>query len=101
MMNEKLNELVDQHSTELELSMERLEKELSKQVRQKLKELINKLNDDSTKYNDPNNDKKYLNYKAYKIDIVKFMIYNHTDKKKLDTLKTMELTQKLLKDIDE
>ncbi len=96
--NEMLNKLVDSHSAEIELSMERFENDISKSVRQKLKELINKLNDEDTKYNDPTSDKKYSNYKAYKIDIAKIMIYNNTDKKKLKSLQTMELNQKVLED---
>ena len=96
--NEMLNKLVDSHSTEIEISLEKFSKNISKAVKFKLKELIDKLNDENTKYSDPESDKKYSNYKAYKIDIAKIMIYNYTDKKKLKTLQTMELNEKVYED---
>jgi len=55
----------------------------------KIEEFLNKLNDDNTKFIDYNN-----TYKAYKINAIKLLIYNESDKKKLETLNGMDLYQK-------
>ena len=52
------------------------------------------LNDNDIKYTD-DTQRIYLNYKAYKINEVKFMIYNESDNKKLSTLSNMKLKEKV------
>jgi len=50
------------------------------------------LNDDDTIFTD--NDNKNTSYKAYKINSIKLLLYNNSDKKKLDSLNNMELKEK-------
>jgi hypothetical protein len=52
------------------------------------------LNDDDTKFTDQNNQRTYPSYKAYKINSLKLLIYNSSDKKKLDELNNVELHEK-------
>ena len=52
------------------------------------------LNDDDTKFTDQNNQRTYPSYKAYKINSLKLLLYNSSDKKKLDELNNLELCEK-------
>ncbi len=52
------------------------------------------LNDDCTTFTDNDNNRKYSSYKAYKINSIKLLLYNNSDKKKLDLLNNMELKEK-------
>jgi hypothetical protein len=52
------------------------------------------LNDDNTKFTDHNNNRTYNSYKAYKMNSIKLLIYNESDKKKLEMLNDMELYEK-------
>ena len=47
-----------------------------------IEKLIEKINDETTELHDEENDKKYLNYKNYKNDLVKLFVYNESDNKK-------------------
>ena len=49
------------------------------------------LNDDDTKFTDQNNQRTYSSYKAYKMNSIKLLIYNSSDKKKLEALKNIKL----------
>jgi len=53
------------------------------------------LNDDDTKFTDQNNQRTFPSYKAYKMNSIKLLIYNSSDKKKLDELQNMKLTEKV------
>ena len=53
------------------------------------------LNDEETKFTDDTNQRVYNNYKAYKMNSVKLLIYNESDKKKLELLNGIELEEKL------
>jgi hypothetical protein len=53
------------------------------------------LNDDDTSFTDNDNKRTYSNYKAYKINSLKLLIYNNSDKKKLETLNNIELKEKI------
>ena len=53
------------------------------------------LNDDDTKFTDQDNQRIYPSYKAYKINSIKLLIYNESDKKKFEILNNMELQEKL------
>jgi hypothetical protein len=98
--NTMLNELVDVHTIEINLSLEKYRKKLDLSVIDILEKFLNKLNDQYTKKIDYDTDKTYPNYKAYKIDHIKLMIYNESDKNKLDILKTMQLEEKTYEEID-
>ena len=46
----------------------------------RLEKFLNMLNDDDTKFTDPDNKRTYPSYKAYKINSIKLMIYNNSEK---------------------
>ena len=60
----------------------------------RLEKFLDMLNDDCTTFTDNDNNRKYSNYKAYKINSIKLLLYNNSDKKKLDLLNNMELKEK-------
>ena len=45
-----------------------------------LDKLLEKLQDEETKITDENNNKEYKNYRSYKMNEIKLMIYNETGK---------------------
>ena len=92
--NEMLNDLIDVHVNEINLSLEKNKNKINEYYVNKIEEFLNKLNDDTTKFTDYNNNRTYNNYKAYKINSIKLLIYNESDKKKLETLNGMELHEK-------
>jgi len=92
--NEMLNELIDSHVNEINLSLEKNKNKINEYYVNKIEEFLNKLNDDNTKFTDHNNNRTYNNYKAYKINSIKLLIYNESDKKKLEALNGMVLYQK-------
>ena len=51
------------------------------------------LNDDDTKFTDQDNHRTYTSYKAYKINSIKLLIYNESDKRKLELLNNIELEE--------
>jgi hypothetical protein len=59
------------------------------------------LNDDDTKFTDQNNQRTYPSYKAYKINSLKLLIYNSSDKKKLDELNSIELKEKTYDEVED
>lgn len=83
--NDMVNKLIDTHASEINLSMNRLEDKLTKSVISRLTNFLDKLNDEYTKYDDDSG--MYSNYKAYKFNIIKLLIYNSSSKKKLNLLK--------------
>jgi len=94
-----LNELIDTHTKEINLSLEKNKNKLNEKYVTRLEKFLDKLNDDSTKFIDQDNSRTYLSYKAYKINSIKLLIYNESDKKKLDLLNSIELKEKI-DDID-
>ena len=53
------------------------------------------MNDDDKCFIDGNNNKKYSNYKAYKLIAIKNLVYNESDQKLLKKLNNMDLYQKV------
>jgi hypothetical protein len=86
-----LNEIIDTHINEINLSFEKNKNKLKEKYVDRIEKFLNKLNDDSTKYTDPENNRVYSNYKAYKMDAIKIAIYNGSNKKKLEELKNITL----------
>ena len=93
--NEMLNELIDFHTNEINLSLDKNKNKLNEKYVSRIEHFINKLNDGDTKFIDHENQRIYSNYKAYKINSIKLLIYNESDKKKLDLLTNMELKEKI------
>jgi hypothetical protein len=92
--NEMLNELIDTHVKEINLSLEKHKNKLNEKYVNRLEKFLDMLNDDDTKFTDQNNQRTYPSYKAYKINSLKLLIYNSSDKKKLDELNNVELHEK-------
>ena len=73
-----ISELIDQHITNIEVSLEDYKHKLPERTVSILDKLIEKLQDNETKMFDEVNNKEYKNYKLYKMNEVKLMIYNKT-----------------------
>jgi hypothetical protein len=93
--NEMITELIDSHVKEINLSLEKHKNKLNEKYVTRLEKFLDMLNDDDTKFTDQNNQRTYPSYKAYKINSLKLLIYNSSDKKKLDELNNMELHEKV------
>ncbi len=93
-----LDDLMNTHINEINLTYEKMKNKIIPNHADRIEKFLTKLNDNETKYIDPDNDRVYSNYKAYKMDAIKLAIYNNSDKKKLEVLKNIKLIEKL--DID-
>jgi hypothetical protein len=96
-----LNELIDTHINEINLSYDKMKNKIIPKHADRIENFLQKLNDIDTKYKDPENDRVYSNYKAYKMDAIKLAIYNGSDKKKLESLKNIKLIEKIDSDSDD
>ena len=96
---EMINELIDLHTKEINLSIEKNKNKLNEKYVSRLEDFINKLNDEHTKFTDHDNQRIYPSYKAYKTNSIKLLIYNESDKKKLDLLSNIELKEKIYEDL--
>ena len=94
--NEMINELIDVHTKEINLSLEKNKNKLNERYVTRLEKFLDMLNDDDTSFTDNNNKRTYSSYKAYKINSIKLLIYNSSDKKKLEMLNNIELKEKIL-----
>lgn len=77
-----INQLIDNHMESIEESLDNSREKLNPKTIDIIEKLIEKINDESTELYDEENDKKYLNYKNYKNDLVKLFVYNESDNKK-------------------
>ena len=93
--NEMIHELIDIHTKEINLSLEKNKNNLNDKYVTRLEKFLDMLNDDDTQFTDNNNQRTYPSYKAYKINSLKLLIYNESDKKKLDLLNTIKLEEKI------
>ena len=94
--NEMINELIDVHTKEINLSLEKNKNKLNEKYVTRLEKFLDMLNDDDTNFIDNDNKRTYSSYKAYKINSLKLLIYNNSDKKKLETLNNIELKEKIV-----
>ena len=99
--NEMINELINTHKKEINLSFEKNKNKLNDKYVTRLKKFLDMLNDDDTQFTDGTNKKTYPCYKAYKINSIKLLIYNNSDKKKLDILNNMALIEKVDEEEDD
>ena len=93
--NEMINELIDIHTKEINLSLEKNKNKINEKYVTRLEKFLDMLNDNDTEFTDNDNKRIYSSYKAYKINSIKLLIYNNSDKKKLDTLNNIELKEKI------
>jgi hypothetical protein len=75
-------ELIDNHICVITQLLEEAKINISEKTVEKLGELIAKLEDEYNKFIDETTNRRYKNYKDYKIDNVKTMIYNEGNKVK-------------------
>jgi len=73
-----INQLIDQHMNNIEVSLEDYKNKLPERTIEILDKLIEKLQDDHTSMIDEENNKEFKNYRLFKINEVKLMIYNET-----------------------
>jgi len=98
--NTAITELIDNHIYSIEISLDEYKEKLNPKIVQKIEELIDKINDDYTEMVvENNNNKKFQNYKLYKIDQVKNLIYDESknikDNKKITQIQTNILTNEI------
>lgn len=79
---EVLNEIIDNHLDNIELSLEEYKTKISNNTYEILHKFIEMMNDDETELYVDEHKKKYSNFKEYKLNQLKLMIYNNTDKQK-------------------
>jgi len=91
-----INQLIDNHMESIEESLDNSREKLNAKTVDIIEKLIEKINDETTELYDEENDKKYLNYKNYKNDLVKLFVYNESDNKK----PSISLVNKKKKEID-
>jgi hypothetical protein len=88
-----INQLIDNHMESIEESLDNSREKLNSKTIDIIEKLIEKMNDETTELHDEENDKKYLNYKNYKNDLVKLFVYNESDNKKpsINVIKKKEI----------
>ena len=74
--NSILNDLINIHVENIELSLENYKNKLSGKTVEIINKFIDKINDENSPMIDEENNKKFKNYKSYKINQIKLMIYN-------------------------
>lgn len=73
-----INQLIDQHMNNIEVSYDDYKNRLPEKTVGILDKLIEKIQDEHTAMIDEENNKEFKNYKMFKINEVKLMIYNET-----------------------
>jgi len=100
--NDMLTQLIDMHIDEINISFEKNKGKIREKYVDKLEKFISNLNNSYTKFVDESNQRTYPNYKAYKVNAIKLLIYNESDAKKLSELSegSIKLIEKNFYDID-
>ncbi len=75
-----ISQLIDQHMNNIEVSLDDYKHKLPERTVEILDKLIEKIQDEHTVLVDEENNKEFKNYKLFKINEVKLMIYNETGK---------------------
>jgi hypothetical protein len=75
---EVLNDIIENHSYNIETSMEEYKDKIAPKTYEVLQKFIDMMNDDKTEFYAESQNKKYDNYKEYKKDMIKLLIYNNT-----------------------
>ena len=92
--DEVINDLYNNHLENIEQFLE--EAEIPENKYSKISKFLASLNDDEKLFSDGcNNNKKYSNYKAYKLVTIKNLIYNESDQKIFKKLNNMDLNEKI------
>ena len=89
-----INDLYNSHLENIEQFLE--EAVIPENKYSKITKFLATLNDDEKLFIDGcNNNKKYSNYKAYKLVVIKNLIYNESDQKIFKKLNNMDLLEKM------
>jgi len=81
---------------EIESSAPDYEDKLSETKLKHLNKFIETINDNDKKFIHENLKKTFPNYRIYKCDLIKHLIYNNSDPKLLEKLKSMDLDNKII-----
>ncbi len=84
--NDMLTQLINMHIDEINFSFEKNKGKLKEKYVERLEKFLSDLNSSNKKFVDEQNQRTYPNYKAYKINAIKLLIYNESDAKKLAEL---------------
>ena len=90
--NDILDELIDNHKDQIENSFEEFKNKLSDFRIKRIEAFLDLINNDEERYIDGHN-RTYTNYKVYKMEDIKMLLYNLTDAKKLEILKTIDISE--------
>ena len=93
--NDILDELIDNHKDQIENSFEEFKNKLSDFRIKRIEAFLDLINNDEERYIDGHN-RTYTNYKVYKMDDIKMLLYNLTDAKKLEILKTIDFNNNIV-----
>jgi hypothetical protein len=88
-----INDLYNSHLENIEQFLD--ETEIPENKYTKITKFLDVLNNDDKSFIDGSNNKKYPNYKAYKLIAIKNLIYNESDNKILKKLNNMDLYEKI------
>ena len=91
--DEVINDLFNTHLENIEQFLE--ESEIPENKYTKITKFLDVLNDNDQCFIDGNNNKKYSNYKAYKLIAIKNLVYNESDPKLFKKLNNIDLQQKI------
>jgi hypothetical protein len=78
--NSFISDLIDKHINNIEVSLENYKNKLPEKTVNIVDKLLQKLQDDESKITDENNNKEYKNFKSFKTNEIKLMIYNESRK---------------------
>ena len=92
--NEAIDELMTSHLDEIESSVKEYENKLSDIKLKYINKFLDTINNEEEKYSNDNK-KYYPNYKNYKSELIKNLIYSYSDPKLLEKLKTLNLNNKI------
>ena len=74
-----LGELIDNHVGNIEYSFDEYKDKLPDKTIEVLDKFIDKMNDDESEFKDKEHKIKYPNFKQFKVNIIKLMIYNESE----------------------
>jgi hypothetical protein len=77
--NDVLGELVDNHFENIEFSVEEYKDKLNSKTIEVLDKFIDMINRDELEFTDKEHNTKYPNYKNFKVNQIKLMIYNESE----------------------
>ena len=94
--NEAIDDLISTHMNEIEASAEEYKGKINILRHKNLIKFINQINDDNNKFFNEKLKKTYPNFKIFKGNLIKKLIYNYSDTKLLEKLKTFNLQNKII-----